>query len=117
MSAGTKGDNVLVCIEDGIGTVTLNRPDKLNAFAGAMRQEVTGALREMADHDDVRVIVITGAGRAFCAGADIGYMKQLLEGNDTEAFRALVEAGREVVTAIRNTSKPVTPGESDRRIR
>ena len=107
MSTGTKDDNVLVCIEDGIGTITLNRPDKLNAFAGAMRKEVTRAVREMADHDDVRVIVITGAGRAFCAGADIGYMKELLEGNDTEAFRALVEAGREVVTAIRDTSKPV----------
>ncbi len=123
MTAGTKGsgergagsgssgaaayDHVLCSVEEGVGTITLNRPAKLNAFAGAMRQEVTQAVREMADHDDVRVLVITGAGRAFCAGADIGYMKDLIERNDTDAFRDLVEAGREVVTTIRTTSKPV----------
>ena len=108
MTAGiTTFDNVLTSVEDGVGTITLNRPEKLNAFAGAMRQEVTQAVQEMADHDDVRVLVITGAGRAFCAGADIGYMRDLMERNDTEAFHDLVEAGREVVTTIRTTPKPV----------
>ncbi len=108
MTAGiTTFDNVLTSVENGVGTITLNRPEKLNAFAGAMRQEVTQAVQEMADHDDVRVLVITGAGRAFCAGADIGYMRDLMERNDTEAFHDLVEAGREVVTTIRTTPKPV----------
>ena len=100
-------EHVLVEVEEGVGTITLNRPDKLNSFAGKMRQEVADAVLTMAEHDDVRVLVITGAGRAFCAGADIGYMKDLTERRDTEAFRALVEAGREVVTTVRNTSKPV----------
>ena len=99
--------NVIVDITDTIGTITLNRPDKLNAFAGTMRQELASAVRMMADSDEVRVMVITGAGRAFCAGADIGYMKRLMEANDTEAFTALVEAGREVVTTVRATRKPV----------
>lgn len=99
--------NVLTTITNHVGTITLNRPDKLNAFAGAMRQEVAQAVQEMTADDSVRVVVITGAGRAFCAGADIGYMKDLLETSDTKAFRALVEAGREVVTAIRATPKPV----------
>ena len=100
-------EHVLVEVEDGVGTITLNRPDKLNSFAGKMRQEVADAVRTMAEHDDVRVLGITGAGRAFCAGADIGYMKDLTERRDTEAFRALVEAGRDVVTTVRNTAKPV----------
>jgi 2-(1,2-epoxy-1,2-dihydrophenyl)acetyl-CoA isomerase len=51
--------------------------------------------------------MVTGAGRAFCAGADIGYMKDLTASGDVAAFRALVEAGREVVTVVRETAKPV----------
>lgn len=103
----TTYEYVLLAVEDGIGTITLNRPDKLNAFAGRMRQEVAEAVRTMANDNAVRVLVITGAGRAFCAGADIGYMRQLLENEDWEAGKALVEVGREVVTTIRATSKPV----------
>ena len=100
-------ENVLLSVADGVGTITLNRPDKLNAFAGTMRQEVVQAVEVMTAHPDVRAVVITGAGRAFCAGADISYLKDLIQRHDTEAFRALVEAGRAVVTAIRNTPKPV----------
>lgn len=100
-------EHVLLQRADGIGTVTLNRPDKLNAFAARMRQEVAEAVRTMAADDSVRVLVLTGAGRAFCAGADIGYMRELLERQDDAAFEALVEAGRAVVTTIRTTAKPV----------
>jgi enoyl-CoA hydratase/carnithine racemase len=99
--------HLLVAREDGIGTVTINRPDKLNAFYGSMRQDIAAAVRELAEDASVRVLVITGAGRAFCAGADIGYMKDLLERGDTENFTTLVEAGRAVVTVIRETPKPV----------
>jgi 2-(1,2-epoxy-1,2-dihydrophenyl)acetyl-CoA isomerase len=98
---------LLVSREDGIGTVTINRPDKLNAFYGSMRQDIAAAVGELAGDPAVRVLVITGAGRAFCAGADIGYMKDLLERGDIENFTALVEAGRGVVTVIRETPKPV----------
>ncbi|MDH3497782.1 MAG: enoyl-CoA hydratase [Gemmatimonadota bacterium] len=100
-------ESVIVEIAEGIGTITLNRPEKLNAFAGRMRQEIAQAVRAMAEDAAARVIVITGAGRAFCAGADIGYMQELTERNDVDGFRALVEAGREVVTTIRATAKPV----------
>lgn len=103
----TTYENVLLDIADGVARITLNRPDKLNAFAGAMRQEIADAIRTSAADDAVRVLVITGAGRAFCAGADIGYMQDLLARNDTDAFSQLVEAGREVVTVVRATSKPV----------
>ena len=100
-------EHILLKSEAGIGTVMLNRPDKLNAFAGRMRQEVAEAVESMASDPDIRVLVVTGAGRAFCAGADIGYMKTLLENRDWDAARALVEAGRTVVTSIRQTPKPV----------
>ena len=100
-------EHILTSIDAGVGTVTLNRPDRLNAFAGTMREEVSEAV-EMMDRDpSVRVIVITGAGRAFCAGADVGYMAELAERDDVDALAALVEAGRRVVTTIRDSRKPV----------
>jgi enoyl-CoA hydratase/carnithine racemase len=100
-------EHILVSRDGAVGTVTINRPEKLNAFAGRMRQDAASALRELGGDTTIRVIVVTGAGRAFCAGADIDYMKSLLERDDTENFTALVEAGRAVVTAIRETPKPV----------
>lgn len=103
----TRWENVLVTVDGPIGTITLNRPDKLNAFSGRMRQEIAEAVSELAEDAEVRVMVITGAGRAFCAGADIGYMRTLVESGDWENAKALIETGRAVVTAIRRAPKPV----------
>ena len=65
-------ETILYDVEDGILTITLNRPDRLNAFNNEMRDEVITAL-DMADaDDDVKAIIFTGSGRAFCAGADLG---------------------------------------------
>ena len=100
-------EQVLVERAEGIGTLTLNRPEKLNAFAGRMRQEVADALDRLEKDDSVRVIVITGAGRGFCAGGDVAYMADLVERRDIEAMAALVDAGRHVVTTIRQSRKPV----------
>src|SRR3974390_1979640 len=58
-------------VEDQILTITMNRPDRLNAFTATMQREMIDAL-DRADRDDgVRVIIVTGAGRGFCAGADL----------------------------------------------
>jgi 2-(1,2-epoxy-1,2-dihydrophenyl)acetyl-CoA isomerase len=100
-------EHIRVDRADGVGTLTLDRPEKLNAFAGRMRQELGDAFEELERDPDVRVIVLTGAGRAFCAGADIGYMAELVARGDVEAMAALVEAGRRVVTAMRASTKPV----------
>ena len=100
-------EHVLLDRSDGVGTLTLNRPEKLNAFAGRMRQGIAEALDELESDGSVRVIVITGAGRGFCAGADVGYMSELVERRDVEAMAALVDAGRHVVTTIRRSGKPV----------
>ena len=56
---------------EGIALITLNRPDKLNAFNGQMRLDTMDAVRDASADDNIRAVVITGAGRAFCAGADI----------------------------------------------
>lgn len=98
---------ILVSVADGIGTLTLNRPDRLNAFAGTMRQELADGLALLDGDPEVRVMVITGAGRGFCAGADVGYLAELSERDDADGLAALVEAGRRVVTTIRESSKPV----------
>jgi 2-(1,2-epoxy-1,2-dihydrophenyl)acetyl-CoA isomerase len=85
----------------------MNRPDKLNAFANQMRQEIAAAVGQLGERNDVRVIVITGAGKGFSAGADVSYTKQLADHRDEEALRALVRAGRDVVIAIRRAPQPV----------
>ena len=100
-------EHILLARDGGVGTLTLNRPEKLNAFAGAMRQELADALEELERDGTVRVIVITGAGRGFCAGADVAYMHELIGRNDVPAMTALIEAGRRVVMTIRSSAKPV----------
>ena len=99
--------DIIVDVEDGVGTITLNRPDKLNSFADQMRHEIAGAVQELAGREDARVIVLTGAGRAFCAGADVAYLRELVDSLDEEALRGVVNAGRDAVTAIRQAPQPV----------
>ena len=92
-------ERVLVEIANGVATLTLNRPEKLNAFDVEGCQDLIEALRMLATSDAVRVIVLTGAGRAFCAGADLSVL-----GSDGPA---LVAAGKEIALIIRSAPKPV----------
>ena len=67
----SKFETILYDVEDGVATITLNRPDKLNAFTVQMMSDMIAAF-DLADADDaVRAVIVTGAGRAFCAGADL----------------------------------------------
>jgi enoyl-CoA hydratase/carnithine racemase len=68
--------DLLYEVKDRIATITLNRPDKLNAFTGPMIEAWAGALGEAQRDEAVNVVVVTGAGRAFCAGGDVGRMGQ-----------------------------------------
>jgi 2-(1,2-epoxy-1,2-dihydrophenyl)acetyl-CoA isomerase len=94
-------------IANGVATITLNRPDKLNAFTGTMREDLLDALRACEGDPNVRVVVITGAGRAFCAGGDVEYMASLQASNDVASFRKLLDAGRDVILQITTMPKPV----------
>ena len=100
-------DNIKVTTEAGVMTITLDRPEKLNAFAGHMRRDLAEALERAAGDRGVRVVVITGAGRGFCAGADVAYMAELMGRQDVEEFTRLLGAGRRVLTTIRQMAKPV----------
>jgi enoyl-CoA hydratase/carnithine racemase len=92
-------DRVAVEIEAGIAVVTLSRPETLNAFDRAMCDDVLGAVRQVSGSQHVRVIILTGAGRAFCAGADLAVLN-----TDGEA---LVAAGKEIALLLRAAPQPV----------
>ncbi|CUI01920.1 crotonase/enoyl-CoA hydratase family protein [Leisingera aquaemixtae] len=90
----------------GVCTLTLNRPDKHNAMSGQMLQELTLAAKRLAADDSVRVVVLTGAGKSFCAGGDLGWMRQQMDADaETRGREARVLA--EMLMALNTLPKPV----------
>ncbi len=75
---------VLCEVKDGVAELTLNRPERMNAFSPQMGVELIQAFRRLGEDDSVRVIVVTGAGRAFCAGADLGGGDETFAGRETD---------------------------------
>ncbi len=75
-------------IDDGVAVITLNRPEKRNAFTGLMGQELSRAYRQCDADDAVRAVVLTGAAPAFCAGADLGGGGATFEARDPASFSA-----------------------------
>src|SRR5689334_1086544 len=63
---------ILYNVDGGVATITLNRPEKMNAFSNKMILEWEDAIETARDDDDVRCVVVTGAGRGFCSGMDVG---------------------------------------------
>ncbi len=106
-NASASTDPVLLRVDDGVAWITLNRPDRLNAFAGTMRDDLHDAIDRAASSPEVRVIVITGAGRGFCTGADVEVMSDLVARGDAETFEGYVQAGIRAVQALRACRKPV----------
>ena len=77
-------EDILYRVDDGVAVITLNRPDRLNAWRGQMAVDVRAAMRAASDDPAVSVIVLTGAGRGFCAGADMNNL-QTIQSGDTSA--------------------------------
>ena len=90
--------------DDGIATVTLNRPDKLNAMNEAMRADFKRLRDELVDNKDIKVVVFTGAGRAFSAGGDIDFLDQDWLSQD---FRAETQEFTTFFDALESLEKPV----------
>lgn len=86
--------------------ILLDRPEKLNAFVGSMREDLLAELTTARDDPDLRVVVITGAGRAFCAGGDVRYMHELRQRGDTADFARILDAANAVVRMLDGYPKP-----------
>lgn len=83
-----RNQETLYHVTGQVATITLNRPDKLNAWTAIMEGEVRAAIEEAEQDENVRVIVLTGAGRGFCAGADLSLLSTVAEKGLDEARRA-----------------------------
>ena len=100
-------DLILSEIRDGVAVVTLNRPEKLNAFADDMRERLADALDQLASRPEARVLVITGAGRAFSAGGDVKHMAALKErGAPADTLTPMLEAARVVISRLESLAIP-----------
>jgi 2-(1,2-epoxy-1,2-dihydrophenyl)acetyl-CoA isomerase len=91
----------------GVVILCLNRPERLNAIHVEMAQELVRSLIRAADDKTVRAIVLTGSGRAFCSGADLGLLRDARARHDTRELKDLVVAGKEICLAIATMPKLV----------
>jgi len=104
-------ETLLYDVEDGIATITLNRPDRLNAFTNQMMHDLIGAFDATDGDDAVKVVIVTGAGRGFCAGADLSGGAGTFEranrtaGDDEQAVPR--DGGGRVSLRIFDSLKPV----------
>jgi enoyl-CoA hydratase/carnithine racemase len=92
---------------EGVATITLNRPDRLNALTFEVYRELTNLFAELRDETAVRAVVITGAGRAFCSGGDVHDIIGELFKRDMEGLLAFTRMTCELVANIRDLHKPV----------
>ncbi|MGB2885998.1 MAG: enoyl-CoA hydratase/isomerase family protein, partial [Dehalococcoidia bacterium] len=103
-------EHLIYTKEEGIATITLNRPQKLNAFTTAMYRGLSEALDEAARDDEVRVLVIAGTGRAFCVGADVKGLEEGLAKHPKPSaqLKSLTDTVRKLLTfPLQRMDKPV----------
>jgi len=98
---------VLEARRDAVCTLTLNRPERLNALDAALGRALLEALARVGKDDQVRAVVVTGAGRAFCAGGDVNLLRKARESEDVGELEALLKTGKQIVLAIARMPKPV----------
>jgi len=101
-------ETVILKKEGHIATITMNRPDNMNALNTQMLQEMVAAIAEIARNDDVRVVVLTGAGRVFCSGADIseGGKASGLSGTPVEMHHNVRNSYQKVALGLQRLDKP-----------
>ena len=97
-------NTLLLDIKESVATITLNRPDVFNAFNDEMSYELQDALKQVTKDDQVRVVVLTGAGRAFCSGQDL---KAISGSKNRSLSDSLYKRYNPIIRAVRNIPKPV----------
>ena len=100
-------NTILVATDDGVATITLNRPDVLNAYNYEMHDALLAALDEVDNNDDARAVVITGAGRGFCAGMDLSAGKETFNRKGKTGIDEHRAGGGVLVQRIFKLRKPV----------
>ncbi len=103
----TKPKSFLYQQQDGIATITLNRPERLNAITFEVYHELTDFFVELREEKDVRVVAITGAGRAFCSGGDVIDIIGALTGRDAEGLLQFTRLTCELIHNMRALPKPI----------
>jgi 2-(1,2-epoxy-1,2-dihydrophenyl)acetyl-CoA isomerase len=103
----TTEDVLLTADADGVRTLTLNRPKAYNSLTVELKERLLAALHEVADTPEVRAVVLTGAGKAFCAGQDLKEHVGLLQANDPAPLRTVADHYNPIVRAIVDLPKPV----------
>jgi len=98
---------LLTDLSERIFTITLNRPDRMNAFTFDMARELMAAFDEADANDEVRAVIVTGAGKAFCAGADLSLGGKTFDSSGRDSVDSHRDSGGEVVLRIFNCKKPV----------
>src|SRR5436305_3799042 len=99
--------HILFDREQGVARVTLNRPDVLNSFNRAMARELCEAFAEIATNEEVRAVLLTGAGRGFCAGQDLVEASPRPDGSLPDLGDFVREGYNPIIRAIRTLEKPV----------
>jgi enoyl-CoA hydratase/carnithine racemase len=100
-------DNLEFTVDDGVAVIRLNRPERMNAFTFAMIDQWAAALRECRTRPDVKVVVVTGAGQAFCSGGDVVEMQDRLTQTPTQRKDELFERIQRIPLALEDLDKPV----------
>ncbi len=98
---------LLDSMEDGVLTLTLNRPDKMNAFNVALHEALASAIQRAADDDECRAVLLTGAGKGFCAGQDLADRAVAPTGERPDLGQSIEERYNPLVRALRGLPKPI----------
>jgi 2-(1,2-epoxy-1,2-dihydrophenyl)acetyl-CoA isomerase len=105
--AATASPVLLETIENGVALLVMNRPDKLNSLNNELATALNQAFERVGKNESVRVVVLTGAGRAFCAGGDLGVIGRGREARDTKQLEPILRAGMGAVLRMRLIPQPV----------
>lgn len=100
-------ETVILRLQDGVATIIMNRPEQYNALNFKLGDDLIEALEVCIKNDDVRAVVLTGSGKAFCSGGDLSMAREFAAHDPSDPYRQLTKRLNRIVTDIRRLEKPV----------